>query len=188
DGGTLEVDFPFTADELRLSGSANLTLNSFLTLSGDFTFDTTTPSSWTLAPGTELILTGGQGATEGQWDGWQKFEIGGYDYGADPLTHSGNPTGFSNNFNFLTLRIGAGSHVFLADLFDNSTGTPDSLYVDALIFDDSTGVLNLNGLNLYYNSLSGNSSQIITEAVPEPGSAILLASATLLLTAWRPRR
>lgn len=116
------------------------------------------------------------------------MEIGGTDLGVDPATHTGNPSGFVENFSFSALHIGPGAHVFLADAFDNSAGGPDALYVDSIVFDDPAGVLNLNGLNLYYNSISGSAGQIINTlvSIPEPSSASFAIASGLCF--FIPRR
>jgi hypothetical protein len=188
--GTLAISAPLIAQDLTLAESAQFDLDSTLSLSGAFSLRSTAPSLWSLASGSDFQLTGGVGATFGQWQEWQPFEIGGHDYGIDPINHLGSPAGFVDNFSLPTLRIGSGAHVFLQDIFDNSVGTPDSLYVDTLIFDDPTAILNLNGLNLYYNTLSGSSSQIINSAVnvPEPGSTLAIMAGLGLLAARRFRR
>jgi hypothetical protein len=47
--------------------------------------------------------------------------------------------------------------------------------------------LDLNGLNLYYLTLVGSSSQIINVAVPEPGSLTLLVIGSIVAMRTRTR-
>jgi hypothetical protein len=129
-------------------------------------------------------MNGGIGASENQWGLWPSLEVGGLDFGADPA-------GFSNNFEHTKLIIGSDAHVFLQDLFDNgnrSAGNDEALYVDTLIFSDSLGQLNLNGLNIYYNNLVGNTSQIINQVVPIPAAAWLFGSGLLGLVGIAGRK
>lgn len=83
--------------------------------------------------------------------------------------------------------IGSGAKLHLADFFDNANridigwGAAEALYVDTLTFADASGILNLNGLHLYYANLVGDISQIIDEEapllgepIPEPATIALL--------------
>jgi hypothetical protein len=55
----------------------------------------------------------------------------------------------------------------------------EALYVDKLVFSDSLGLLDLNGLDIFYNTLVGSPDQIIDVAAPEPDLVGLLASGLL---------
>ena len=89
------------------------------------------------------------------------------DSGIDSDNHQGDPAGFINNFEFWQLVINSGAHISLVDVIDNGNrngpnGVAEALYVNRLVFEDTTGRLNLNGLHLYYNELvDGDISQII---------------------------
>ena len=87
---------------------------------------------------------------------------------------------YSGNFELPNLTIGPGALVLLVDVVDNGNrnGTAslnEALYVRNLVFADGTGEINTNGLNLYYQTLTGNSSQI----VPEPSIGTALATAII---------
>ena len=117
--------------------------------------------------------------------------MGGRDFGLDPVRGTPLDSGFVNNFNLMDLHIGKGAHVLLTDLIDNGDrggagGDAEALYVNRLIFDDTTSTLNLNGLHLYYHTLQGNSGQIITTPIPEPAGMWILSLASVL--AIRRRR
>jgi len=130
------------------------------------TFDLTDETQWSWGPQSALAMTGGVGAQTGQWENWGRLEVGGTDLGTDSDNHQGDPLGFDMNFDLSILRIGPGAHVYLEDLIDNGNrngpfGPNESLYVDVLEFADSAGLLNLNGLHLYFGSLVGDPAQII---------------------------
>ena len=129
----------------------------------------------------------------GDWGAWSSLEIGGLDLGTDPLNHVGDPLGFSDNFDLAELVIGADGRVFLSDIWDNGNrngifGDAEALFVDTLVFADSSSVLNLNGLHIYYNSLVGNSSQIINQVVPVPAAVWLFGTGLLGLAGVARRK
>ena len=123
-------------------------------------------SGWTWRGSSSLLINGG---TDADLSSWAAIEIGGADLGIDPGNHIGASAGFTNsNFYIPTLIIGEESNAFLVDAFQNAGDgvTPEALYVGNLIFEDSLGSLNLNGLNLYFNNLTGSLAQIIDNVVP----------------------
>ena len=132
-------------------------------------------SAWNLSTTTVIEMTGGEGAAIGDWSDWGVLEIAGLDLGDDPL-------GFEDNFEIPTLEIGPGASVFLRDFIDNGNrggpgGESEALYVETLVFSDSFSRLNLNGLNIYFNELQGDASQIINTVVPVPPALWLFGSA-----------
>jgi hypothetical protein len=147
-------------------------------------------------------MNGGVGSPLGDWDQWASLEIGGMDFGTNPLTHVGATASFSNNFDLTELIIGPGAHVRLTDLINNGNlngpfGAHEALYVDTVRFLDTSGLLNTFCLNLYYKNLIGNLNQIINDcavaqqlpsaSVPEP-STYLLVSIGLVAVAWTAKR
>ena len=96
----------------------------------------------------------------------------------------------NSNFYFPELVIGADGRLALRDQFDNGNRSagPEAVYVDTLVFSDALGLLDLNGLHLYYNHLVGSAAQIIDVAVPEPGEVSLLAAMLLVLAIGAPAR
>jgi hypothetical protein len=123
----------------NFSMAANATLNIdqvTFDINGDFTFDQTDETKWSLNSGMALIMSGGAE---------QSLEVGGLDIGI------AGDTGFTDNFHLPSLSIeGSGTYVSLVDLKDNGNrSSPEALYVNVFnIFHGAT--LNLNGLNLYY--------------------------------------
>jgi len=91
--------------------------------------------------------------------------------------------GFTNgNFYLPELVIGPDGRLVLRDLRDNGNragGGHEALYVDKLVFSDSLGLLDLNGLDIFYNTLVGSADQIIDVAAPEPSVGALLAPGLL---------
>jgi hypothetical protein len=171
-------------------GAALVDVDGVVAVSDDLRFDMTDESAWQWDGG-ELHMTGGAGAAPGNWGGWSTLEIGGADMGTDPVGHIGDPLGFVDNFDLDELVIGPGARVYLADLFDNGNrpgGAAEALYVDTLTFADGLGVLNLNDLHLYYNTLNGDAGQIIDVVVPEPACAAILAIGALALLRRRAGR
>ena len=194
-GGELELNnASMTGSDLFMDSTGILDINSTVSISGNLSFAMTDETYWGWGTDSILEMTGGVGAAADSWADWAGLEIGGYDFGIDPDTHTGDPAGFSNNFELEELVIGAGAHVYLMDLMNNANrggtlGFAEALYVDALTFADVNGVLNLNDLNIYYNTLNGNTSQIISEtAVPAPSTLMLLGSALAALIGFGRRR
>ena len=194
-GGELELNnASMTGSDLFMDSTGILDINSTVSISGNLSFAMTDETYWGWGTDSILEMTGGVGATADSWVDWAGLEIGGYDFGIDPETHTGDPAGFSNNFELEELVIGAGAHVYLMDLMNNANrggtlGFAEALYVDALTFADVNGVLNLNDLNIYYNTLNGNTSQIISEpAVPAPSTLMLLGSGLAALIGFGRRR
>jgi hypothetical protein len=139
---------------------------SVIEVDEDFTFAMTDEANWSWGPGSTLAMNGGVGASAGHWQDWGRLEIAGTDL-------NDVPAGFDDNFDLSILRIDPGAHAYLEDAIDNGNRTtalagvaPEALYVDVLEFADTAGVLNLNGLNIYYGQLIGDPSQIIDIAVP----------------------
>lgn len=149
--------------------SVNLETNSWLTILRDFENRMTDEPRHVHDPDTVLELAGGMGIPIGQWKDWTRMEVAGMDFGLSTL-------GFIDNFHVEKLRLGPGSRAYLKDHFDNgnrimsrdtSAGgvTAEALYVNTLEFADPDALLNVNGLNLYYNIIIGDPSQIIDVAV-----------------------
>jgi hypothetical protein len=173
-----------TAENLRIDRKGVLDVNSGLDVSGNLRFRLTNEGQWQWGAGSTLQMSGGVGATAQNYGDWGKLEIGGVDLGTDPVNHVGAPAGFLVNFELPELIIGVGAHVTLVDLVDNGNrggafGNPEALYVDTLTLADTTSQLNLNGLHLYYNTLSGDPAQIVDALIPEPATALLLALASV---------
>jgi hypothetical protein len=171
---------------LTIDNGAILDVNSgVVSVSGDFSFAMTNEADWQWSGTADLEMTGGTGATTSSWAQWASLEIGGTDLGTDPANHVGAPAGFSNtNFYLPELIIGADAHVYLVDYLNNGNrgglyGASEALFVDRLVFADINGLLNLNGLHLYYNTLVGSTSQIIDQTV-----ALSSTSVPLPATAW----
>ena len=84
--------------------------------------------------------------------------------------------------------IGPDGRLVFQDHRDNGNRVGDgreAVYVDTLVFSDSLGLLDLNGIALYYNHLVGSVDQIVDVAVPEPGMEWLLGAALALGIAAR---
>ena len=123
------------------------------------------------------------------------MEIGGEDFGIDPETHVGAPAGFVDNFSLTELVIGEDAQADLLKaalgvrhgqapllqlgLAGGEFGEAEALYVDTLVFTDGLGLLNVDGLHLYYRALLGDESQIVNvpAVIPLPPAPWLLASA-----------
>jgi len=184
-GGELELNSAaISGSDLTIDATGILDINSAVSLTGDLSFAGTDESKCAWGPDARLEMIGGIGASMARLDLWPSLEIGGADMGDVPA-------GFSDNFQLNELRIGPGAHVFLADLLDKANrngplGPDEALYVDLLVFDDADGVLNLNGLNLYFNARSVEGT-IINIPVPEPTTFILVAAGLLPILRQRRR-
>jgi len=145
---------------------------SVVSINKTLSFEMTDEANWFWGPDSVLALTGGVGSPIGDWENWTRLEVGGTDLGD-------TTEGFNHNFDLSILRIGEGAHAFLEDVIDNgnrgggggaATGVaPEALYVDVLEFADADGLLNVNGLNIYFGELIGDPSQIIDEPTVTPG-------------------
>jgi hypothetical protein len=120
-----------------------------------------------------LVFEGGVSAGVGT------FEVAGKDIGAVM-------SGFNENFSLDELILGDTDigQIQLVDWRDNTTGT-EALYVKDVVL-DSGSYLDLNGINLYYQTFTDlggtidlNGGELI--AVPEPTTVLLLISGSLLL-------
>ncbi|MDJ0928587.1 MAG: hypothetical protein QNJ73_13195 [Gammaproteobacteria bacterium] len=196
-GGEVELESSatLTGSNLTMDDTAtlNAALNVEMALSGRIAFAMTDESAWNLDDSASLAMTGGVGAVVGIWDNWGVLEIGGFDLGTDPDNNIGDPQGFIDNFSIPELIIGEGANVWLSDLINNGNrggpqGQQEALYVDTLTFLDSEGILNQNGLNLYFNTLVGDAGQIIDVQVPIPPAVWLFSSGIAGLLAFRRRR
>ncbi len=206
-GGEIELNGNrLGTGDFTIDNSGILDVNSGLvSVAGDFSFALTNEANWQWSTNTNLELTGGFAATTSNWNQWASLEIGGIDLGTDPANHVGDPAGFNNgNFYLPELIIGAGAHIFLADNINNGNrgglfGHSEALFVDRLVLSDSNSILNLNGLNIYYNTLVGDSGQIIDQTVvltafnsanvPVPAAwGLMLSGLLILLNSRRKRR
>jgi hypothetical protein len=106
---------------------------------------------------------------------WDHFEVAGTDLG--PVM-----AGFTDNFALGTLKLGTDNWLQLVDDFDNSEGL-EALYVYNLILGEGAQ-LDLNGLHLYYLSLS-LSYEDPQQFVPLPAAVWLLATGLLGLLGLR---
>jgi len=162
--GTLQFpDADLSGSDLTVDNTGTLDINGTITLFGNFSFRLTDAGRWNWTDIAKLKMSGGQGATIADFSNWSHLEIGGADIGQNGFT--------TNNFYLPELIIGADAHVILVDRIDNGnrqTGISEALYVNTLVFDDESVTLSLNGLRLYYNTLNGDSSQLIDLA--EDGS------------------
>jgi hypothetical protein len=187
--GTLSVDGIMSAGNLVVDNTGSLDVNGLLKVAGNLAFDGANGGRWLFAPGASVTLTRGGGAAIGDWGGWQRIEAAGLDLGLVAA-------GFTNgNFYLPELVIGPDGRLALRDQFDNGNrapNTPEAVYVDTLVFSDALGLLDLNGLHLYYNHLVGSGAQIIDVAVPEPAElglfAVLVLPLALRCRAWSARR
>ncbi|MBZ0109577.1 MAG: PEP-CTERM sorting domain-containing protein [Candidatus Scalindua rubra] len=176
-GGELELNSAnMTGSDLTVDSGGILDINSGIALSGNYLYSITDESDAEWGASSTL-----------QMNGFNSFlELGGNDLGTDPFNHTGDFLGFSNNFDLTELIIGSNAQVHMIDFFDNGnrggiSGFAEALYVDTLTFYDTSGFLNLNGLHLYYNTINGDTSQIIdvpapplSQPVPEPATVALL--------------
>ncbi|MCK4340645.1 MAG: hypothetical protein KAY37_02835 [Phycisphaerae bacterium] len=153
---------------LMLEGSAGITVEDggLATVEGHYSYEMNDESDHDFNTSGTLRATGGTAAGPTDYDDFANIEIGGTDLGTDPGNHVGDPAGFVDNFHLPRLIVGPGAKVNLFDLINNGNrggvgGAAEALYVDTLEFEDAGGLLNLNGLHLYYNTLIGNAGQIV---------------------------
>ncbi len=162
-GGELEINGGFMGgSDVTMSTMTRLDMNAnaVLVASSSFLYRQKDPALWSWDASAELMLAGGWETTEVGWEGWVPLEVGGADLGDVPAGHS-------NNFALPTLTLDDDSHVVLSDLYTNRTGLAlEALYVHRLVL-GSGSVLNLNGLNLYYDILEGDGT-ILDELVSYP--------------------
>ncbi|ODS31085.1 MAG: PEP-CTERM motif protein [Candidatus Scalindua rubra] len=169
-GGSLNLtNATMTGNNLNMSGvGSSISVNSSIELAGNLLCSITNEADYVWGAASSL-----------QMNGFNSFlELGGQDLGTNPATHTGAAAGFMNNFNLEELIIGSGAKLHLVDIFDNANrggtgGFDEALYVDTLTFADASGILNLNSLHLYFNTLIGDSSQIIDEPIQEPTTITL---------------
>lgn len=195
-GGTISVGISAGLETGDLvigeTGSLVQAASSTATVSGNFVLAATDESQLAIDPNSSLVMSGGVGALVDEWADWARLEIGGFDLGTDPDNNVGDPDGFIDNFSLAELVIGEDAQVFLTDKLDNGNrggpqGLAEALYVDTVTFLDGDGTLNLNGFNLYFNTLVGDPGQIINTIVPVPPAVVLFFSALGLL-GWVRRR
>jgi hypothetical protein len=123
-----------------------------------FTHSSTAESQFNFNLTGILRITGGTAAGPTDYDDFAAIEIAGSDDGPGVAE-------YTDNFDLPHLKIGPGAKVNLFDVIDNgnrngSVGSAEALYVETLEFEDGSGVLNLNGHNLYYQTLVGSAGQI----------------------------
>ena len=181
-GGMLAVDGTMSANDLVVDGTSSLDVQGMLKVAGNLAFDGENGGRWLLGPSSVVALTRGGGAPIGDWSGWQSVEAAGRDLGSVA-------GGFSNdNFYFPEVVVGADGRVLLRDRLDNGNrapGGPEAVYVDTLVFSDALGLLDVNGIHLYYNHLVGSAARIFDIAVPEPGELWLVAVGGVILVLRR---
>jgi len=161
-------DSTFSAGTLEVCEDGQLSAtDSTLSVVSDLRFSSRNESDWSWVGASALQVTGGVGLPDDDPAGYAALEVGGQDFGSDPANHVGAPSGFIANFSLPRLIIGTGAHVSLFDRIDNSNrvdhgfGLDEALYVDELVFADTTGRLNVNGVHLYFNTLVGDASQVV---------------------------
>ncbi len=171
-GGTLDLNgSTVRGGDFSMDATSVLEVASGLEIGGDFTFSTTNEANWGLDGGTAtLTMTGGVGAN-GNEANFASLEIGGVDHGDDPYPGTVTPdaAGFISNFSLNELVIDTNANVKLVDLVNNGNrngpfAADEALYVDTLTINDGAQLF-VNGLNLYYNSLSLLGSGLIVESV-----------------------
>jgi len=179
-GGSLTVDSTLTTTNLSLvDETSSLDVNGIVRMAGDFRIYGSTQGRWTFAPTSSLDLS-----NAGEHGGVffaLRYEVAGADLGQVAA-------GFSNdNYYLPNLVIEPDGRVDLFDVFDNGNrigGKREALYVDTLTFADATGLIGLNGIDLYYNHLIGSPDQILPgKLVPEPAIGALLGAGLLALLA-----
>jgi len=173
-GGSLKVDTTMSARNLLVDDTSSLDIEGVLRVAQNVDFDGPNAGRWHFGSSASLQTNGPGGASVGAWGAWQSFEAAGRDLGLVAA-------GFANdNFYLPELVVGSDGRLVLRDRRDNgnrASGGHEAVYVDTLVFSDSLGLLDLNGIDLYYNHLVGSPDQIIDVAVPEPSLAWLVACA-----------
>jgi hypothetical protein len=169
-GGSLAIDTTASGGNLLVDDTGSLDVQGVLKVAGNVDFNGPNGGRWLFRPGSSLQTNRSGGS------GWQSLEVGGGDLGPVALGFT------SDNFYVPELVIGPDGRLMLTDQRDNgnqSGGAHEALYVDTLVFSDSLGLLDLNGLHIYFNHLVGSSAQIL----PEPGSVWLVGLAIAALLA-----
>jgi hypothetical protein len=165
-GGELSTGFSsvsalFLDDDSRVDIAGHIT-----TISDQLVFEMLDESTWSIDDSTWLQFDGGHDATFEDRTTWARLEVGGADLG-------NNPSGFSNNFEIPNLVLQDGTQLLLTDYFDNGnrgTSGREVLYVDELRFLGDNATLNLNGIDIFYNTLIGNPDQIVN--IPVNGGGL----------------
>ena len=177
-GGSLAVDSQMSVGNLVVDDTGSLDLEGLLKVAGSVDFDGPNGGRWTFGPSASLEALGGSGAAVGDWAQWKSLEAAGRDMG---LVAAGFA---SSNFYLADLVIGPGGRIYLRDERENGNHVGpghEVVYVDTLVFSDALGLIDLNGITLYYNHLVGSPSQIIDQPVPEPAMAWLCGLGLALL-------
>ena len=169
-GGTLEFAYlsRTPAREVRVQAGGQLLVDpggshhdfaTVLAVKERLIYALTEEADWDWNPQAELRLVGGT-----QPERWARLEIAGTDLGMVS-------NGFSDNFELPKLVVGDGAEVLLLDILNNGNRgvSSEALYVDVLEFSDPSGLINLNGLNLYYNTLVGDPAQIVDQPIAATG-------------------
>ncbi|HBG26503.1 MAG: hypothetical protein A2Y10_04050 [Planctomycetes bacterium GWF2_41_51] len=183
-GGKLQLsssstNFNMQTNDLYIDSTSQIEIDGILTILDDLITAQTDEADWIFTSDSTLQMKGGIAAVTENFGNWGSLEIAGLDNGEVS-------EGYVNNFSLPNLVIGENAHIYLADLMDNGNrngfvGFNEALYVDTLVFADGLGTLNLNGLNIYYNTLVGSQEQIINVVVPEPATIVLLSLGALSL-------
>ncbi len=156
--GVLTVDSVFTAEStftLRNGAVLNVDDTATVDIGHQFVNEMTAESDFNLGSNGTLRFDSATSVSPLSYELFGTMEVAGEDMGFIPA-------GFVGNFLLPNLVVAPGAKVNLVDLRDNGNrgGGSEALYVDTLTFADSNGLLNVNGLNLYYNTLVGNPLQI----------------------------
>lgn len=184
-GGSLVVDTEMSGGDLVLDDTGSLDVEGILRVAGDVDLDGANGGRWRFGPSASLEINGSRGAAVGDWGDWQFLEATGINLFLQPV-------GIDRTGLYLPeIVIGSDGRLVLRDRRDNGNRPfdfPEVVYVDTLIFSDSLGLLNVNGIHLYYNHLVGSVDQIIDVAVPEPYTVWLLGAALAVAAAARELR